>query len=87
MLIYPSPGPARHPPEQIPPGADTPSGADPTGDQVPPEQTPPCAMHAGRYGQQAGGMHPAGMQSSCIFFFKKKDLLKYTNLRPWGRCS
>ena len=24
---------------------------------------PPCAVHAGRYGQQAGGMHPTGMQS------------------------
>ena len=22
-------------------------------------QNPPCAVHAGRYGQQAGGMHPA----------------------------
>ena len=34
------------------------------------EQTPPpgtrhhpCTVHAGRYGQQAGGMHPTGMQS------------------------
>ena len=40
----------------------------------PPEQTPawsrhpPCAVHAGRYGQQAGGMHPTGMQS-CFFNF------------------
>ena len=24
---------------------------------------PPCAVHAGRYGQQAGDMHPTGMQS------------------------
>ena len=23
----------------------------------------PCAVHAGRYGQQAGGLHPTGMQS------------------------
>ena len=23
---------------------------------------PPCAVHAGRYGQQGGGMHPTGMQ-------------------------
>ena len=23
----------------------------------------PCTMHAGRYGQQAGSMHPTGMQS------------------------
>ena len=44
----------RHPP----PGADTPlpSGADPS----------PRAVHAGRYGQQAGGMHPTGMQS-CVY--------------------
>ena len=28
-----------------------------------PEQNPPeKAMHAGRYSQQAGGMHPTGMQ-------------------------
>ena len=31
---------------------------------LPPEQTPPCAVHAGRYGQQAGGTHPAGMHTS-----------------------
>ena len=24
-------------------------------------QTPPCTVHAGRYGQQAGGTHPTGM--------------------------
>ena len=35
----------------------------------PPEQTPPLrsrpprAVHAGRYGQQADGMHPTRMQS------------------------
>ena len=50
-----------------PPGADTPQGPDtPLGpdtpqDQTPLQQTPPgadthptCAVHAGRYGQQAG---------------------------------
>ena len=43
--------------------------ADPPGKETPPhppppmtKQTPPCAVHAGRYGQQAGGMHPNGMQ-------------------------
>ena len=36
-----------------PPGADTPSQ----------EQTPPGVVHAGRYGQQAGGTHPTGMHS------------------------
>ena len=28
----------------------------------PSKETPPCAVHAGRYSQQAGGMHPTGMQ-------------------------
>ena len=43
--------------------------ADPPGSRHPPrsrppwEQTPPPPVHAGRYGQQAGGMHPTGMQS------------------------
>ena len=52
------------------PRADTPDRADTPWDQAPlpgadtpPEQTPPGAVHAGRYGQQAGGMHPTGMQS------------------------
>ena len=27
------------------------------------EQTPPGAVHAGRYGQRAGGTHPTGMQT------------------------
>ena len=37
-------------------------------DQAPPpwEQTPPCAVHAGRYGQQADGMHATGMQSCSL---------------------
>ena len=37
------------------PGADPP-GADPSGSR------PPCAVHAGRYGQQVIGTHPTGMQ-------------------------
>ena len=33
----------------------------------PPRQgSPPCAVHAERYGQQVGGMHPTGMQSCQI---------------------
>ena len=39
-----------HPP--APPGKET----------LPPTGRPLCAVHAGRYGQQAGGMHPTGMQ-------------------------
>ena len=29
----------------------------------PPRSRPPRAVHAGRYGQQAGGMHPTGMHT------------------------
>ena len=39
---------SRHPQEQAPPPSRHPP--------------PSCAVHAGRYGQQAGGMHPTGMQ-------------------------
>ena len=39
---------------------DTPPGK---ADPHPPWQGDPhCAVHAGRYGQQVGGMHPTGMQ-------------------------
>ena len=49
--------------EWTPPRADTPTGAGtPLG-----VDTPLCAVHVGRYGQQAGGTHPTGMQS-CIKF-------------------
>ena len=65
----------RHPPgsRHPPPRADIPLGADgPPGPGIPQEQTPPLAadppgadppnaVHAGRYGQQAAGMHPTGM--------------------------
>ena len=52
-----------------PSGADTPPRSRPPAEQTPPEQTPAgnrhplCAVHAGRYSQQEGGMHPTGMQS------------------------
>ena len=45
------------PRDQAPPGAAPPQ-----------DQAPPCTVHAGRYSQQAGGMHPTGMQS-CFFIF------------------
>ena len=41
----------------------TPQSRHPRGADTPLGQTPPCTVHAGRYGQQAGGMHPTGMQS------------------------
>ena len=40
----------------LPPGPGTPPGAD-----------PPEAVHAGRYGQQAGGTHPTGMHT-CYYY-------------------
>ena len=53
MLGYHPPPRSRHPPEQTPPWSR----------HTPPPGSSPCAVHAGRYGQQAGGMHPTGMQS------------------------
>ena len=42
--------------------APPPGKADPPARQTPPGKAdPPCAVHAGRYGQQAGGMHPTEM--------------------------
>ena len=50
-----------HPQQQTPPGKQTPPEAD-----IPsPGSRHPCAVHAGRYGQQAGGTHPTG----CILVF------------------
>ena len=56
--------PPRHQ-RQVPPRADTPARPE-AGTPPPPldqRQVPPGAVHAGRYGQQAGGTHPIGMQS------------------------
>ena len=36
----------------------------------PPEQTPPCTVRAERYGQQAGSMHPTGMHSCLINYYR-----------------
>ena len=55
MLGYrPDPLGTRHPQDQTPQD-QTPLGPDP-----PPH---PGAVHAGRYGQQAGGTHPIGMHT------------------------
>ena len=52
------PGKAEPPWQGRPPLAkQTPWQGDPPG-----KADPPCVVHAGRYGQQAGGMHPTGMQ-------------------------
>ena len=39
-----------------------------------PQRTPPCAVHAGRYDQQMGGMEPTGMHTWLFSFcFEKKN--------------
>ena len=43
--------------------------------------TPPCAVHAGRYGQQAGGMHPTGMQSCLVIILKPSSHLLSVSLK------
>ena len=48
--------------DQAPPAPHSP-GPGTSPEQTPPRCRPPCAVHAGRYGQQAGGIHPTGMQS------------------------
>ena len=49
-----------------PPRQVHPSCTPPLGRYTPwQEQPPPGAVYAGRYGQQAGGMHPTGMHSCC----------------------
>ena len=52
------------PPDQAPPRTRHPPGTPwETETSHLREQTPPGAVHAGRYGQRAGDMHPTGMQS------------------------
>ena len=44
---------------------------------------PPCAVHAGRYGQQAGGTHPTGMHT-CSNIILKTAGRKTLHLKdPW----
>ena len=38
-------------------------------EQTPPVADTPRAVHAGRYSQQAGGMHPTGIQSCKFIYF------------------
>ena len=76
------------PQDQAPPRSRSPSPREHTpwdqatprepGTPLPPEQAPPCAVHAGRYGQQAGGMHPTWMQSCFLCKrFIELSALKY----------
>ena len=61
----PAPG---TPQDQALPRADTPPApGTPRTRQTPlGPGKPPCTVHTGRYGQQAGGMHPTGMQSCYV---------------------
>ena len=70
-----------HSPRSRPPGADTPWEADtPT---LPGKQTPPPAVHAGRYGPQAGGTHPAGMYTC----FEMHRLWRVTIIGQGNMCT
>ena len=42
----------------------------------PQEQNPPGAVHAGRYGQQAGGTHSTGMHSCNIYYYRHYLMIK-----------
>ena len=58
----------------------TPLGQTPPEPSTPQDHAPPHgAVHAGRYGQQAGGMHPTGMQSYLLinFGFKPHQIPLY----------
>ena len=80
----PPPRQGRPPPplaRQTPPGKETPPGK---ADPPPPwqgrpplaRQTPPCAVHAGRYSQQAGGMHSTGMQFLLFRIFELQTMIQ-----------
>ena len=52
------------PQKQKPPQKQTPPRSRHPPEQTPPRADTPCTVHAGRYGQQAGGTHPTGMHTS-----------------------
>ena len=64
---------SRLPLDQAPPGTRYPPGPGTPSSRHPQPPTPhppaPKAVHAGRYSQQAGSMHPTGMQSCYLYFF------------------
>ena len=64
--------PGRHTPHGWYPLPGTPLGQVHPQAGTPPRQVhPPRAVHAGRYGQQAGGRHPTGMNSCFFLNFSK----------------
>ena len=58
------------------PGQVSPRPGTPLGPGTP---LPPTAVHAGRYGQQAGSTHPTGMHSCANFVFGVPFKIKKTN--------
>ena len=44
----------------------------------------PRAVHAGRYGQQAGGTHPTGMNSCCELFLANRSTGVDTDVTSLG---
>ena len=77
---YPPPGPGTPPPpDQVPPWDQVhPSRTRYTpGARYPPwtRYAPPGAVFAGRYGQQAGGMHPTGMHSCWSVFLGRSKTI------------
>ena len=69
----------------LPPGADTsPRDQRQTQPTPTPEETPvPCAVHAGRYGQQAGGTHPTGMHTCLCIVFGSVAHFSWSTGREW----
>ena len=56
------------------PHLDRPPEADNLPEQTPPgSRHPQGAVHAGRYGQQAGGTHPTGMHTCFQYMFRFKQ--------------
>ena len=48
--------------------------------QTPQEQTPPSTVHAGSYGQQAGGTHPTGMHPCLVMLLISSHILSHRHL-------
>ena len=86
-----------HPPRSRPPRSRPPLTADtpwkqthppeadpfPPGSRPPQKQTPPCTvLHAGRYGQQAGSMHPTATMESFLKILSKKECIPVGCIPP-----
>ena len=52
-------------------------------EQTPPRADTPCAVHAGRYGQQASGRHPTGMHTCSNCTFERKIKTSLCGIRGW----